>query len=142
MNKLIILVLLAVSLCPAIGHAQDDETIDFGTIVEQMSAQCPYTDGRDWAITSVAMAGDTIAVEMETPASISGFLSALTGKSLNVKRLWLDHLKGYGDDWLRLFELMAEEGQSLMLIIKPKRSTDCHSVFITGQEIGTILANH
>ena len=140
MNKFKILVLLAALLCPVIGFAQDEETIDFGTIVEQMSVQCPYTEGRDWAITSIAMAGDTIAVEIETPASMSGFLSAFTGSSINVKRLWVDHLLSYGDDWKHLFELMAEEGTPLLLTIRPEKSEDSPSIYITGREIGTILA--
>ena len=140
MNKLIILVLLAASLCPAIGHAQDDETIDFGSIVEQMSAQCPYKDGRDWAVTMVAMTGDTIAVEIQAPASISGFLSAFTGSSLKVKKLWVEHIMGYGDYCKHLVELMAEEGKPLLLTIRPKESDDCPSIYVSGQEIGTILA--
>lgn len=142
MNRLISLVLLVALLCPVIGFAQEAETIDFGAVVEQMSAQCPYTDG-NWTVTSIALAADTIAVEIEAPASISGFLSAFTGKSMNVKRLWVDHLKGYGDDWVHLVELIAEAGQpSLMLTIKPRKSNDYASVFVTGKEIGTILAKH
>ena len=139
MNKLILLVLLVASLCPAIGLAQDDDTIDFGAIVEQMSAQCPYEDG-NWAVTKIAMTGDTIVVEIEAPASISGFLPAFTGKSLNVKRLWVEHIMGYGDDLKHLVELMAEEGKPLLLTIKPRESEECPSIFVSGQEIGTILA--
>ena len=142
MNKLILLVLLVASLCPAIGLAQDDdETIDFGLLVEQMSAQCPYEDG-NWAVTTIAMTGDTIVVEIEAPASISGFLSAFTGSSLNVKRLWVEHLMGYGDDWNRLFGLMAEEGKPLLLTIRPKNSEDAPSIYVSGKEVGTILATH
>ena len=142
MNKLILLVMLVASLCPAIGLAQDDdETIDFGPIVEQMSAQCPYEDG-NWAVTTVAMTGDTIVVEIEAPASISGFLSAFTGSGLNVKRLWVEHLMGYGDDWNRLFGLMAEEGKPLLLTIRPKNSEDAPSIYVSGKEVGTILATH
>ena len=142
MNKLILLVLLVASLCPAIGLAQDDdETIDFGLLVEQMSAQCPYEDG-NWAVTTVAMTGDTIVVEIEAPASISGFLSAFTGSGLNVKRLWVEHLMGYGDDWNRLFGLMAEEGKPLLLTIRPKNSEDAPSIYVSGKEVGTILATH
>ena len=142
MNKLILLVLLVASLCPAIGLAQDDdETIDFGLLVEQMSAQCPYEDG-NWAVTTIAMTGDTIVVEIEAPASISGFLSAFTGSGLNVKRLWVEHLMGYGDDWNRLFGLMAEEGKPLLLTIRPKNSEDAPSIYVSGKEVGTILATH
>ena len=142
MNKLILLVLLVASLCPAIGLAQDDdETIDFGLLVEQMNAQCPYEDG-NWAVTTVAMTGDTIVVEIEAPASISGFLSAFTGSGLNVKRLWVEHLMGYGDDWNRLFGLMAEEGKPLLLTIRPKNSEDAPSIYVSGKEVGTILATH
>ena len=139
MNKLFILVLLVVSLCPAIGLAQDDDTIDFGAIVEQMSAQCPYEDG-NWAVTTVAMTGDTIVVEIEAPASISGFLPSFTGNSMNVKRLWVEHIMGYGDDLKHLVELMAEEGKPLLLTIRPKKSEECPSIYVSGKEIGTILA--
>lgn len=97
MNKLrLLFILLVALLCPVIGQAQDDDAIDFEAVVAPLSTHCPHDGGGGWLVTSVAVAEDTIVVDLETPASISGFLSALTGNNLNVKRLWLKHLLGFG----------------------------------------------
>ncbi|MBR3728919.1 MAG: hypothetical protein IKN10_08055 [Muribaculaceae bacterium] len=142
MNKLrLLFILLVALLCPVIGQAQDDDAIDFEAVVAPLSAQCPHDGGGGWLVTSVVVAEDTIVVDLETPASISGFLSALTGNNPNVKRLWLKHLLGFGEEWKHLAELMTEEGRSLLLRIKPQRDEEFSCVLISGREIGTILAN-
>ena len=139
--KLKILALLAVMCLPVLGFAQDEDRIAFESYVGQMNAQCPYGYGDGWMIKSVIANGDTVAVELETPASLGGFISALTEDTVNAKRLWVDHLSNYGDKWKYFVEFLAKECCTLSLAISPKDSDNTCMLVVTCEDFGTILAN-
>jgi len=64
----------------------------------------------------------------------------LMGDGVNVKRLWLGELMGYGDSWKQMFELMSENGRSLLFTTRAQGSRKQYSLVMSQEEIGTILA--
>lgn len=140
MNKTRILLILAVLLTPLLVFAQDDEATP-SSIVDQLSARCPSQQRDQWVINSVETDGDTVVVELMTPSSLTAFLSVLTSDNSKAKRLWIQQLSNFGDEWKRLVEYLAQEGLPMRLLLKPHGSHDVYSVFFASNEVGTILAN-
>jgi hypothetical protein len=142
MNKARLLILLAVLMLPFLAQAQDDEAkMAIEAMIEQLAARCPSPQGDQWVINSVKMVDDTVDVELCTPSSLAGFLPMLTGENPKAKKLWLNHLSNYGDEWKQLVELLAEEGLPMRLLLKAKGSETAHGIFFVRNEVGTILAS-
>ena len=127
-------------MTPLLAFAQDDEATQ-GTIVERLGASCPCPQGDQWVVNSVKSVGDTVEVELITPSSLAGFLPMLASENPKAKRLWLQHLSNYGDEWKQLVEYLAKEGLPMRLSLKPQGSDDVYNVFFASNEVGTILAN-
>lgn len=142
MNKAKLLILLAVLLTFFFVSANDDEaTMAIGAKIEQLAASCPSPQGDQWVINSVRMVDDTVEVELKTPSSLAGFLPMLTGENPKAKKLWLNHLSNYGDEWKQLVELLAKECMPMRLLLKPQGSDAVHEVNFGANEVGTILAS-
>ena len=62
---------------------------DVDAYVALLSADCPIGHGDAWALNAIEAEGDTICAVLQTPSSLAGFLSMLTGEGDNVKRMWL-----------------------------------------------------
>ena len=122
MKKYLFCLLMAFTLLPVAGFAQDEEAIDYDAYIADLNARCPIDYEGRWMITSFAVKGDTTCVEVETPSVLSGFLPMLTANTENVKRMWLNQLSQYGDSWKRFAEMMVAANRSLALILRPKGS--------------------
>jgi len=140
MNKLRALLAIAALLFPVLCFSQSREDVRLDSCVQEMSGRCPIDQGKGWVINSIEAKGDTVAVELLTPALLNGFLSMLMGDGVNVKRLWLGELMGYGDSWKQMFELMSENGRSLLFTTRAQGSRKQYSLVMSQEEIGTILA--
>ena len=142
MNKISLLVLLAVLAFPvwAYGQTQDADTVSLEANIQQLNALCPCGMGDYWNITSVVTSGDTVILEIETPASLASFLPMLTVNKENAKRLWLDLVMQYGKDWADLVKRLPMEKRFFLLALKPKDGENISRLLITPDEIGTILA--
>lgn len=122
MKKYLFFLLMAFTLLPMAGFAQDEEAVDYDAYIADLNARCPIDYEGGWMITSFAVKGDTTCVEVETPSVLSGFLPMLTANTENVKRMWLNQLSQYGDSWKRFAEMMVAANRSLALILRPKGS--------------------
>lgn len=141
-NKTRLLILIAVLMLSSLAQAQDDEaTMAIEAMIEKLAARCPSPQGEQWVINSVKMVDDTVDVELNTPSSLAGFLPMLTGENPKAKKLWLNQLSNYGDEWKQLVELLAEEGLPMRLLLKAKGSETVHGIFFARNEVGTILAS-
>ena len=142
MNKFFgILVCLAVLWFPFHGMAQEVEAVNLDSYVEQLNASCPCGVGDGWAVNAVAINGDTVVVNLETPSSLAGFLPMLVVNTDKGKRLWIDHLSQHGEEWDVLVTLLRKQGRSLKLLLAPSGSTASASLFISSEDFGTIFAN-
>ena len=138
MNKL--LALLAVLLLPLAGYAQFEGVMNLDMYVWQLSAQCPCEVEEGWTITTVYAVGDTVTLELETPALLGGFLPALTADNEKTKSLWIQHLSQYGQIWSDLLDRTFEEMRWFLLALRPNGGKDTSCVLISPTELGTILA--
>lgn len=143
MNKFVgILFFLSVLWLPLSGATQNVDTLDLDSYMEELSPRCPYDVGDGWTIDSLAAVGDTVVIQLMTPNALRGFLPMLTEDNLNTKRLWLNYLFDYGDEWKTLMKLIKREGKSLKLLLLPNDSSDSECVFVSNEDFGTILANN
>ena len=76
--------------------------------------------GGNWSIKSFATASDTAMVELQVPASLVPFMSLLTEKSDNAKRLWVRELDGFGKTWHAFVAKLVEADRPLKLTFKPQ----------------------
>ena len=143
MNRIGLFALLALLMFPVLGFAQQQvDSLGCDTCVRQLSAQCPNKEGEGWTVNSVVAVGDTVAVEIETPASLNAFMSTLTQNILNTKRLWVRYVSDYGKEWKDLFNCILEERRLLLLLLTPKDSDSTYRLLVEPDELGTILAKH
>ena len=93
MNRFSLFALLALLMFPVLGFAQQQtDSLDCDTCVQRLHAQCPIKKGEGWTVVSVAAVGDTVAVEIETPASLNAYMATLTQNIVNTKRLWVRYV--------------------------------------------------
>ena len=143
MNRIGLFALLALLMFPVLGFAQQQvDSLGCDACVRQLSAQCPNKEGEGWTVNSVVALGDTVAVEIETPASLNAFMSTLTQNILNTKRLWVRYVSDYGKEWKDLFNSILEERRLLLLLLTPKDSDSTYRLLVEPDELGTILAKH
>ncbi len=131
-------------LFPLIGLGQEEEMVRLDTLIEQLSEQCPHTCFSDgWSISKVMVSdNDTVFVEVRTPASLIGFISLLAVDNEKGRRLWVNHLLQYGDNWRLLIERLIQEGRPLKLAIRPRSSKESYFLSCDPDELGTILADN
>ena len=110
---------------------QDEEGGDFDTYIAELNAQCPILDGDNWSINSFTVQSDTVQVELLVPTNLSMFLSMLTSKNDNVRRLWFKQLLHYGDSWSRFVDRMIATKRTLVLVLRPKDTDTCATVMFT-----------
>jgi hypothetical protein len=120
--------------------AQEVDAVNLDSYVEQLSASCPCGVGDGWAVNAVAISGDTVVVNLETPSSLAGFLPMLVINTDKAKRLWIDHLSEHGEEWKVLVTLLRKQGHSLKLLFAPSGSTDPACLFISSENFGTLFA--
>lgn len=116
--RLYILLLSLLLSVQCFGQDQVPEDID--AYITELNAQSPILDGNDWALTSFAAVGDTVNVELQAPKNLSMFLSMLTSKNDNVRRLWYKQLSQFGDSWNHLVELVVANNRTLILTLRPE----------------------
>ena len=113
MNRIGLFALLALLMFPVLGFAQNQvDSLGCDTCVRQLSAQCPNKEGEGWTVNSVVAVGDTVVVEIETPASLNPFMTALAANKLNAKKLWVYYVADYGKEWKNLINRIQEERRS------------------------------
>lgn len=110
---------------------QDGVAVDFDAYIAELNAQCPILDGENWSLSSFTVQGDTVQVELLVPTNLSMFLSMLTSKNDNVRRLWFKQLRHYGDTWNDFVQRIIENGRMLDLILRPKDTDTRATVFFT-----------
>jgi hypothetical protein len=96
------------------------KTESFDDFVARINAECPINSGGNWSIESFATASDTAMVELQVPASLVPFMSLLTEKSDNAKRLWVRELDGFGETWHAFVAKLVEADRPLKLTFKPQ----------------------
>ena len=96
---------------------------DVDAYVALLSADCPIGHGDAWALNAIEAEGDTICAVLQTPSSLAGFLSMLTGEGDNVKRMWLKQLKNFGHPWEDLIGRLTREKRYLLVTFHPENST-------------------
>lgn len=138
MNKLF--ALLAVLLLPLAGYAQFEDAMSLDIYVWQLSAQCPCEVEKDWTITSVYAIGDTVTLELETPALLGGYLPVLTADSEKTKSLWVQHVAHYGQIWKDLLDYSSREMRWFLLALRPQGGKNASYLLISPNELGTLLA--
>lgn len=136
MNKYQFTLWVALLLFPLWGLAQECvETQDVDAYVAELSAQCPIACGDDWTVTSVTADVDTAWVELEAPGVLGIFLSTLTEDSPGVKRLWKNQMLGFGQQWVRLVDLLVEADRPMVLVIRPQDSDSSSSVIFSPEDL-------
>ena len=115
MRKLGVLFAALALLIPIFGSAQGQEDESFDAFVSRINAECPINSGSNWALQSFTTAGDTVVVELQVPASLAPFMSLLTDKSKNVKRLWIREMSGFGERWNTFVERLVEADRMLKI---------------------------
>ena len=119
-------------LAPLWCCAQEEESADLDRYVEEVNSLCPIDYGDDWGIGSMTMVGDRYAlVDVLLPANMSMVLSSFSGKSRNVRRLWVRQLEQYGERWNRFVELMIEADRRIIISLRPKGSSDTAFVYLS-----------
>ena len=111
---------------------------DFDTYVTLLNERCPIEYRDSWAATSFVADGDTVRVELLTPASLAGFLSMLIGDGDNVKRMWVNQLKVFGNPWAELFNRSVEAQRPLVITIKPKDSRTSGEIVYTPEDLAAM----
>ena len=61
MKKYLFFLLMAFTLLPMAGFAQDEEAVDYDAYIADLNARCPIDYEGGWMITSFAVKGDTTA---------------------------------------------------------------------------------
>lgn len=109
---------------------------DMDIYVSLLNETCPigYTDA--WAVVSLESEGDTVHAALQTPSSLAGFLSMLTGEGDNVKRMWLKQLKNFGHPWGDLVGRLTREGGYLLITFHPENSTVTDEILFTPEDLG------
>lgn len=124
MRKLVQLFwILAISL-PVSAFAQTTMAVgEMEAYIAKLGADCPIQYGEAWSLNSIETHGDTICALLQTPSSLAGFLSMLTGEGDNVKRMWIKQLKSFGRPWEELIGRLARSERSLAITFHPANST-------------------
>ena len=142
MNRFGLLTLLAALMLPVLGFAQNQvDSLSCDACVQQLSSLCPNGVKEGWTVNSIVAAGDTVTVEIEMPSSLGPFMTALAANKLNAKKLWVYYVADYGKEWKNLINRIQEERRSFLLALKPKGSEKTYHLFVSPDELGTILAN-
>jgi len=125
MNKSTIIFLLFALLLPLVGRAQDTVVVDIDEFVEEFNSMCPidYKDGFA-ARSFTPVDTNYVLVDLQVPASISMFLSALTSDNDNVRKMWISQLKLYGERWHTFIDLLVANNRPLIINLRPQGSED------------------
>ena len=113
---------------------------DIDTYLALLNAECPIEYHEAWAINSIVTVGDTVDVAFQTPSSLAGFLSMITGDNDKVKRMWIKQLKSFGHPWGDLIDRLTDAGRPLSITFCPANSRNTAVVFFSPEELAT-LAN-
>lgn len=124
MSRFRFICLLILWLLPLLGQAQDDTDVALEEYVEKLNDMCPIDYGGEWGFNSFTMVGNSYAlVDMKLPANLSMFLSSFGSNEDNVKRMWINQLSQYGDQWNHLIDLIKDTGKRLILNLHPVGSS-------------------
>jgi len=119
-NKYICLIVALLFPVMALGQ----ETVDtaLNDYVEQLNARCPIMLNDDWAFNSYTLVGSYALVDIQTPATLSMILSSFTGKSDNVKQVWIRQFSKYDEPWNTFTKRMVAAGRSVVINLRPLES--------------------
>ena len=95
---------------------------DFDTYVAMLNETCPIEYRDAWSVTSFVADGDTVRVEVSTPASLAGFMGMLIGDGENVKKMWVNQLMIFGNPWADFFNRLVKTDRHLIITFHPKNS--------------------
>ncbi len=128
--------LLSLSLMFAVQcYGQDETSVDFDAFIAELNAQCPILDGDNWSINSFTASGDTAYVELLVPTNLKMFLSMLTSNTDNVRRLWLQQLSHYGDNWNHFIDQLVATRRMLILTVLPKDTDESATIKFTADQL-------
>lgn len=115
--KLRVTILLAILMAlPTLCAAQDSGLNDY---VAAIQAQCPKTFDSDWELTSVALDGDTLVVNITVSGQSATYLPYMAANGPQMKQMWLQQLPSYGEVWNRLIARLVAEEKTLVLNLRP-----------------------
>lgn len=115
MKQRIITLLATFLAVTALCHAQQNKFNDY---VAAIQAQCPKTFDSDWELTSVALDGDTLVVNITVSGQSATYLPYMAANATQMKQMWLQQLPRYGKEWNQLITLLVAEEKSLVLTLK------------------------
>ena len=113
---------LALMLPIMVLAQEQDESVNFDAYVAQLNAKCPIVYGDGWAINSFTTSGDSAIVEITVPAVLEAYMPLLSGDSAGVKKIWINQMDQYGEQWKRFVEMMVSVDRSLVLRMIPEDS--------------------
>lgn len=120
MMKFRIFILLVAFMLPIMASAQEqDDTVDFDAYLTELNAKCPIVYNDDWAINSLTTSGDSVILEIKVPAVLEAYLPLLSGDSDGVKKLWINQMKLYGEQWDKLVDIIVRAKRSFVLSLLP-----------------------
>lgn len=115
MKQRIITLLATFLVVTALCHAQQNKFNDYVAVIQ---AQCPKTFDSDWELTSVALDGDTLVVNITVSGQSATYLPYMAANGPQMKQMWLQQLPRYGKEWNQLITLLVAEEKSLVLTLK------------------------
>lgn len=134
--------LFAALVLPASASGQGTiVAADIDTYVTLLNAECPIKYHEAWAVNSIEAEGDTVYAVLQTPSSLAGFLSMLTGEGDNVVRMWLRQLKNFGYPWIDLIDRLTDEGRYLVITIQPENSRTAAQISVTPEILAAFAEN-
>ena len=116
MKQRIITLLATFLVVTALCHAQQNKFNDY---VAAIQAQCPKTFDSDWELTSVALDGDTLVVNITVSGQSATYLPYMAANGPQMKQMWLQQLPSYGEVWNRLIARLVAEEKTLVLNLRP-----------------------
>ena len=116
MKQRIITLLAILMALPTLCAAQDSGLNEYVTALQ---AQCPKTLDGEWELTSVALDGDTLVVNITVSGQSATYLPYMAANGPQMKQMWLQQLPSYGEVWNRLISRLVAEEKTLVLNLRP-----------------------